>query len=87
MSKQVIEIKGAMCYGDVVGLLEDLIRCFKEKSICIRGAEQCVALAPGGVVELEIEASAKKEKQKLSIELEWSAPLALEPVAGLEAEA
>lgn len=77
MSKQTIEIKGAMCYGDVVGLLEDLIRCFKGQSLCIKSGEQCLAFAPAGAVELEIEASAKKDKQKISIELEWRAPLTM----------
>ncbi len=71
MSKQGMVVKGMMDYDSVVNFFEDFIKSFKEKTICVQRGEDFITLKPSDSMEVEIEASVKKGKQKISIELEW----------------
>jgi amphi-Trp domain-containing protein len=78
MSKQGIAIKGSMDYASVVAFLEDVVRSFKEKKVCVQRGEEFVTLTPGESIDLEVEAAQKKGKQKLCIELTWREELSVE---------
>ncbi len=78
MSKQGIAIKGSMDYASVVAFLEDVVRSFKEKKVCVQRGEEFVTLTPGESIDLEVEATQKKGKQKLCIELNWREELHVE---------
>ncbi len=71
MSKNGIAIKGTMDFDSVSAFLADLVKSFKERTVCVQRGEEFVTLTPGDVVELELEAVVKKGKQKLSLELAW----------------
>ncbi len=78
MGKQGIVIKGSMDYASVVAFLEDVVRSFKERKLCVQRGEEYVTLTPGESIDLEVEAAQKKGKQKLCIELNWREELGAE---------
>lgn len=78
MGKQGIALKGSMDFDSVVAFLEDVVRSFKEKKVCVQRGEEFVTLTPGDSIDLEVEATRKKGKQKLCIELNWREELHVE---------
>lgn len=71
MTKTALSIKGAMDFDSVATFLADLVKSFKERTVCIQRGDEFVTLKPGDVMELELEAVVKKGKQKLSLEIAW----------------
>lgn len=69
--KSEIKIKAVMDGQTVSGVLEDLARSFKGGTVCIEKNGEFVTLKPGANITVEIEASQKKNKQKLAIEFTW----------------
>ena len=78
MGKQGISIKGSMDHASVVAFLEDVVKSFKDKTVCVQRGDEFVTLTPADSIELEIEAVVKKGKQKLSIELNWREEITIE---------
>ncbi|WP_027183956.1 amphi-Trp domain-containing protein [Desulfovibrio inopinatus] len=72
MSKKGIELKGNMEYQAIVYFLEDILASFKERTICIQKNDDHVTLKPTDSIDFEVEATTKKNKQKLTIELSWT---------------
>lgn len=71
MSKSGVSVKGTMDFPSMVAFLEDLVGCFKEKTICIQRGDEFITLKPAENIEMEIEAKQKKGKEKLVLELSW----------------
>ncbi len=71
--KQKVSIEQHMAYADAVAYLEALLRGFKEGRIVVERGGEAVVLTPPQNVNVEIEARRKGDKQKFSLELEWSA--------------
>jgi amphi-Trp domain-containing protein len=69
--KDEIKIKQTMALDTVIDILKDLVKSFDEGNICFEKGKKFVTLKPGQMIEVEIEAGLKKEKQKLNIELKW----------------
>lgn len=69
--KNEIKIKQTMELAAVNDILKDLVKSFDEGTVCFEKGKEFVTLRPGKVIEVEIEAETKKDKQKLSIELSW----------------
>lgn len=69
--KNEIKIKQTLEPADVAKILKDLLASFDEGTICLEKGEEFVTLRPGNMIDLEIEAELKKDKQKLSVELCW----------------
>lgn len=63
MSKQGMVVKGMMDYESVVNFLEDFLKSFKEKTVCVQRGDDFVTLKPADNMDVEIEASVKKGKQ------------------------
>jgi len=66
-----VEIKKNMTTAAVISLLEDLVGSLKTGKVCVQSGQNFVTLRPGDDMELEFEASEKKNKQQLSLELNW----------------
>jgi len=69
--KKEIKIKRTLDQKTLAGLLEDLVATFKAGTICLESGGEFVTLKPGRHIEVEIEAGHKKEKQKLTLSLNW----------------
>ena len=84
MGKEKVGIKGKMEKKKAVCYLEDLLKSFKEGTIFLQQGGEQVTLKPAHLVEVELEASAKKGKEKLHIELSWKNEKTLEDTTGLK---
>lgn len=71
MSKSSITLEGCLDAQAFAQLLEDLAKSFKAGCVCLQKGQECLTLKPCGDLEFELEASAKKSKQKLSLEVIW----------------
>lgn len=71
MKKSEIKVKGLINGESICGVLSDLAQSFKEGTVCIENGQEFVTMKPGANIEFEIEASQKKGKEKLTIELTW----------------
>ncbi len=69
--KSEIKIKTAANAETVIGILEDLVKSFKEGTVVLEKENEFVSLTPGNDFQVEIEAGRKKNKQKFSLELSW----------------
>ncbi len=71
MSKNEVKFEGVMDRSQVVTYLEDVISSLKKGQICVRQDEQFVTLCPGRMIDVEVKASTKNDKEKFEIELKW----------------
>ncbi len=71
MGKNQIELKLTADVNTVISALEDIVRSMKDGKVCIESGGRFVTLNPSDVIDMEIEASQKKGKEKIAIELEW----------------
>ncbi len=70
-SKSGIVIKGTMDFQSVLTFLEDVVKSFREKTVCVQRGDEYITLKPAESIEMELEAVEKKGKQRLSLELTW----------------
>lgn len=71
MGKKNIEISNVMSGREVIAFLQDLQAGFESGVICVRKGSDHVTLRPGERVAVEVEATAKKDKQKFVLEMSW----------------
>jgi len=71
MSKQSVSLKGEMELERVITHLQEIVNGLKEGTICIQQSTDLVTLKPSGNIEVELEATLKGDKEKLSMELSW----------------
>lgn len=69
--KSEVKIKRTMEAEALADVLDDLVKSFREGTVCVEKGEEFVTLNPGGRIEMEMEAGQKKGKQKFSMELNW----------------
>ena len=69
--KQELKMEGGMDIDSAVAYLERLIDGFKSGNVRLEKGAEVLLLHPAGVLEMEIEAAQKKEKEKISIDLSW----------------
>jgi amphi-Trp domain-containing protein len=69
--KGEVKIKRSMEAEALADVLDDLVKSFREGTVCVEQGGEFVTLKPGGRIEVEMEAGQKKGKQKLSVELSW----------------
>ncbi len=80
MSKSKVKMEGIMELREVIAYLEDVVSNMKSGAICMTAGEDCVTLRPASIVDVEMKASQKKDKEKFSLEISWrSADRAEEP--------
>ncbi|MCA9482928.1 MAG: amphi-Trp domain-containing protein [Nitrospina sp.] len=73
MDKREVSLKAKFEQSKVISYLEDLIKSMKEGTICVQQGTDIVTLKPSNYIEVELEASIKKSKERLSLELSWRA--------------
>ncbi|SLM32655.1 hypothetical protein MTBBW1_790053 [Desulfamplus magnetovallimortis] len=71
MKKQEINIKHELSVEETVDLFNEISKSISEGTISIEYGEKQISLKPGCRFDVEIEATRKKGKQKLNIELSW----------------
>lgn len=69
--KEEVNLKGKVELQKLVAYWEDLVSCLKAGTVCIQNGEHAVALSPEGLVDVEIKASKKSDKESLLIEVSW----------------
>jgi len=72
MEKREINIKSKMEKNKVISYLDDLVRSLKEGTVCVQQGTEIVTLRPSSHIEMEMEASMKKHKERICIELTWN---------------
>ena len=70
-SPQEVSVKAHMELTQVVSYLEALIASLNDGKVYIEQGSNVIALTPTDSVDVEIEATEKKGKQKFSLELVW----------------
>ncbi|QPJ62472.1 MAG: amphi-Trp domain-containing protein [Candidatus Nitronauta litoralis] len=71
MEKREVSLKAKIEQEKVISYLEDLISSMKEGTICVQQGTDIVTLKPSKFVEMELEASIKKNKERFALELTW----------------
>lgn len=83
MGKNSVALEKKMSAAEVVSFLESIIASLKEGKIVIQQGTQFVVLQPKDLITVEVEASQKMEKGKLSIDIKWKQPEELQPEADI----
>ena len=78
MKKNEVTVKCKMEADAVANLLSDMVNSFREGKVVIQKGSSFVTLKPAGQIELELEATEKKGKQKIEIQLSWKEEILLE---------
>jgi amphi-Trp domain-containing protein len=73
MGKNKVTIEGRIERTRLVEQLESLVASLKAGTVCVRQGDESVRLCPAPIVEFEMEASQKKDKEKLSLKISWKA--------------
>lgn len=81
MSTSSISLKGAYSPADFARMLEDLAGSIKAGTVCLQKGGEFVTLKPASTLEFEIEASARKGRQKLELCVKWQEPVEAAPEA------
>lgn len=71
MSKQAVKLKGVLNREQAAVYLEDLAASLKEGKVCVQQDDQFVTLCPEALINVKVEASSKKDKEKFEMELSW----------------
>ncbi|HAO20002.1 MAG TPA: hypothetical protein DCQ37_05600 [Desulfobacteraceae bacterium] len=69
--KNELKVERKISRDSALVLLEDLVKSFREGKACIQDGKSFITLKPAGDVDIELEASDKKGKQKLEISISW----------------
>lgn len=69
--KMKIEIEGKLELAQVIGHLESVLTSLKEGAVKLSQGGETMVLTPCPVVDFSLEASQKKDKEKLEISLSW----------------
>ncbi len=69
--KREVSIKAIMEIKQFTSYLQDLMASLKEGKVCVQQGNEFVFLTPGELIEVEVEATQKKDKEKFSLELSW----------------
>lgn len=79
--KNKIKIEGVMQLSEVIANLEKLIEDMKAGVVTLGAGEECLSLQPSVLINVEMKASQKKEKEKFALELSWKKHKAMEGFA------
>jgi amphi-Trp domain-containing protein len=71
MSKQSVSLEKTMGLQEAIIYLEELVTSLKVGRIEVIEGEKRVILCPPSILDVEVEAKVKKDKQKFSLELSW----------------
>ena len=66
-----LKVEGIMELSQALAYLEQVVASLKQGAIAIEAGEETITLSPENVVEFEMEASQKKDKEKFALEISW----------------
>jgi amphi-Trp domain-containing protein len=69
--KNKIKIEGVMQLSEVIANLEKLTCDMKSGCVTIAAGDESLALSPSTLVNVEMKASQKKDKEKFALEISW----------------
>ncbi len=70
-SKRTVSVKTRTELGKVLSYLQQVVDCLRNGTLCVQNGQRGVVLKPLGLVELEVEATHKEDKQSLVLEISW----------------
>ncbi|MGE4296804.1 MAG: amphi-Trp domain-containing protein [Desulfovibrionaceae bacterium] len=71
MSKNKVKVEGMLDLGRVIEYLESVVASLKAGVLRFESDDQAITLTPPSVVDVEMQASQKKDKEKFSFEITW----------------
>ncbi|WP_428569723.1 MAG: amphi-Trp domain-containing protein [Solidesulfovibrio sp. DCME] len=69
--KSKIKIEGVMQLTEVIANLEKLVSDMKAGQVSLSAGDEALTLAPSVLVNVEMKASQKKDKEKFALEISW----------------
>lgn len=74
MKNNEIRVKNCVARRQAVDYLQDVVNSLRSGRVCVEHAEQSVTLSPPGDVTVQVKASAKEDKQSISVKISWRIP-------------
>ena len=77
-----IKVQGVMSLDQAVRHLEEVLDALKQGGIRLQAGDDILVVQPQAMVEFEMKAARKKDKEKIEIEISWTAgekALAVDP--------
>ncbi|MCA1989485.1 MAG: amphi-Trp domain-containing protein [Desulfarculus sp.] len=71
MGKKGVSLETTLPLGQAVDYLEDLVRSLRQGRVVVQKGKEFIQLTPAALVEIELEAVRKKDKEKFVLELSW----------------
>jgi len=81
--KNKIKIEGVMQLSEVIANLEKLVADMKTGLVTIAAGDESLSLRPSVLVNVDMKASQKKDKEKFALEISWKKHKELEGFAEL----
>lgn len=81
--KNKIKIEGVMQLTEVIANLEKLVADMKAGVVTLSAGDEALSLAPSVLVNVEMKASQKKDKEKFALEISWKKQKEVEGFADL----
>ena len=78
MGKQEISMEKTMTTKDVIAYLEQVVEGLKNGQLIVQKDDRILLLNPPAIMEVEVEAKQKKNKEKFSLELSWKTDMETE---------
>lgn len=69
--KNKIKIEGVMQLSEVIANLEKLVADMQCGKVTLAAGDESLMLSPSVLVNVEMKASQKKDKEKFSLEISW----------------
>lgn len=71
MGKKGVSLETTLPLGQAVDYLEDLVQSLRQGRVVVQKGHEFIQLTPAALVEVELEAVRKKDKEKFVLELSW----------------
>lgn len=68
-----IKVQGVMSLDQAVRHLEEILEALKQGGVRLQAGEDILVVQPQAMVEFEMKAARKKDKEKIEIEISWTA--------------
>jgi amphi-Trp domain-containing protein len=69
--KECVKLKDTLSATEVAERLAWLRTCLLDGSLAISSGQDEITLTPASVIAMKLKASRKKDREKISVELEW----------------
>ncbi len=70
--KAEVNFEGTMSIDRVLAYLDELVASFRTGTVRVEKGLDAIVLTPAEVIDLDVKAKIKKDKQSLQLELSWA---------------